>query len=176
VQSLKNKKLDLDVLLTDKVLESDVLCITEHLFNENEIDYYNFDNYSLLSKFCRKNKLHGGSCIYVKTNLEAKPYNLFERLNQEEHFEARIVELIQFNTIIICLYRTPISNINLFIDNMDTIISKLTNKGKSIIIVGDLNIDFLKRSVNPQLHKMLKSYGLRAIVNVPTRIGPNNTK
>jgi hypothetical protein len=56
---------------------------------------------------------------------------------------------------------------------METIISNLTNKGKSIIIVDDLNIDFLKRSVNPQLHKMLKSYGLRAIVNVPTRIEPN---
>jgi exonuclease III len=128
----------------------------------------------LISKFCRKNKLHGGSCIYVKTNLEAKPCNLFESLNQKEHYEASIIELIQFNTIIICLYRTPNSNINIFIGNMDTIISNLTNKGKSIIIVGDLNIDFLKRSVNPQLHTMLKSYGLRATVDVPTRIGPNS--
>jgi hypothetical protein len=68
----------------------------------------------------------------------------------------------------------PNSNINIFIDYMDTIISNLTNKGKSIIIVGDLNIDFLKRSVNPQLHTMLKSYGLRAIVAVPKRIGPNS--
>jgi hypothetical protein len=51
---------------------------------------------------------------------------------------------------------------------LDTILSNLTNKGKNIIIV-DLNI---KRSVNPQLQTMLDSYGLQAIVDVPTRIGP----
>jgi hypothetical protein len=92
------------VLLTDKSLDLDVLYITEHWLGENEIEYYNFKNYFLVSTFCRKNKQHGGSCIYVKSNLEAKPYNLFESLNQEEHFEASIVELTQFNTIIIlCL-------------------------------------------------------------------------
>jgi hypothetical protein len=95
VQSLNNKKLNIDVLLTDE-LELDVLCITEHWLDEKEIGYYNFDNYSLISKYCRKNK-HGGSCIYVKTNLEAKPYNLFDNLNQE-HFEASIIELTQYNT------------------------------------------------------------------------------
>jgi hypothetical protein len=43
------------VLLTDKALDLDVLCITEHWLGENEIDYYNSENYSLVSKFCRKN-------------------------------------------------------------------------------------------------------------------------
>jgi exonuclease III len=148
------------VLLTVEALESDVLCITEHWLDENEVGYHNFDNYSLISKFCRKNKLHGGSCIYIKTNLEVKPYNLFESLNQEEHFEASIIERTEFNTIIICIYRTPNSNINIFIDNMDTVISNLTNKGKSIIITCGLNIDFLKKSVNPQLQTMFISYGL----------------
>jgi exonuclease III len=136
------------VLLTDIALDLDVLCLTEHWFGENEIDYYKFDNYSLVSKFCRKNKQHGGSCIYVKTNLEAKPYNLSESLNQEEHFEACIIELIQLSTIIICVYRTPSSNINIFIETLDIIISNEINKGKSAIIVGDLNIDFLGRNVN----------------------------
>ncbi|PNF26089.1 hypothetical protein B7P43_G04923 [Cryptotermes secundus] len=174
VQSLRNKKLNIEVLLTNKMLESDILCITEHWLDEREIGYYNFENYSLISKFCRKNKLHGGSCIYVKTNLDAKPCNLFESLNQEEHFEASIIELIQFNTIIICIYRTPNSNINIFIKNLDKILNSLTNKGKNIIIVGDLNVDFIKKSVNPQLQTMLDSYGLQAIVDVPTRIGPTS--
>jgi hypothetical protein len=30
VQSLNNKKLNIDVLLTDQTLDLDVLCITEH--------------------------------------------------------------------------------------------------------------------------------------------------
>ncbi|PNF39318.1 hypothetical protein B7P43_G16566, partial [Cryptotermes secundus] len=85
-----------------------------------------------------------------------------------------IIELIQYNTIIICIYRIPNSNINIFIKNLDTILSNLTNKGKNIIIAGFLNVDFLKRSVNPQLQTMLDSYGLQAIVDVPTRIGPKS--
>jgi exonuclease III len=144
----------------------DVLCITEHWLREDQIDYYNFENYSLLSKYCRKNKRHGGSCIYVKSNLEAKPYNLFENMNQEEHFEASMVELTKFNTIIMCVYRTPNSNINTFIEILDTIINNLINKRKSIIIVGDFNIDFLGSNVNLQLQTTLNSYGLQAIVDV----------
>jgi exonuclease III len=139
---------NIEVLLADKSLELDVLCFTEHWLREDEIGYYNFENYCLVSKFCRKNKQHGGSCIYVKTNLEAKPYNLFEKLKQEEHFEASIIELTQLNTIIMCVCRTPNSNINIFIETLDSIISILKNKGKSIIISGDLNVDFLGSNVN----------------------------
>jgi hypothetical protein len=101
---------------------------------------------------------------------------MFDSLNQEEHFKASIIELTQFNTIIICVYRTPNSNVNIFLENMDTInyYKLLIYKGKSIIIVGDLNIDFLGRSVNLQLKTMLNSYGLQAIVDIPTRIGPKS--
>jgi exonuclease III len=98
--------------------------------------------------------------IETSKQVEAKPYNLFGNLNQEEHFEASIIELIQFNTIIICVYRNPNSNINIFIETMDTIISNLINKEKSIIIVGDLNIDFLGRSVNLQLQQIILNKGL----------------
>jgi hypothetical protein len=54
---------------------------------------------------------------------------------------------------------------------MDIIINNLSNKGKNIIILGDLNIDFLGRSANPQFQTMLNSYGLQAVVDVPTRVG-----
>jgi hypothetical protein len=76
---------------------------------------YNFEKYSLISKFCRKSKKHGGSCTYVTTKLEAKPYNLFEDLNQEEHSEVSVIEISQCSIIIICAYRNPNSNINIFI-------------------------------------------------------------
>jgi hypothetical protein len=134
VQSLNNKKLNIDVLLTYKTLELDVLCITEHWLEEKEIGYYNFVNYSLVSKFCRKNKQQ------IKNNLEIyKKQQFVWKLNSRITFWASITELTQYNTVTICVYRTPNSNINIFIETMDTIISNLLNKGKSIIIVGDLN-------------------------------------
>jgi hypothetical protein len=59
---------------------------------------------------------------------------------------------------------------------METIISNLSNKGKNIIIVGDLNIDFLGERIDLQLHTMLNAYGLQSIIDVPTRIGPTSQK
>jgi hypothetical protein len=76
VQSLINKMINIEGLLTDKTLESDVLRITEHWLDEKKIGYYNLENYSLISTFCRKNKKHRGSYIYAKTNLVAKPCEL----------------------------------------------------------------------------------------------------
>jgi hypothetical protein len=35
------------------------------------------------------------------------------------------------------------SNINIFIETIDTILGNLINTGKGIIIVGDINIDYL---------------------------------
>jgi exonuclease III len=159
------------VLLADKSLDLDVLCFTEHWQSEDEISYFNFEHYCLISKFCRKSKQHRGSFIYIKTNLKAKSCNVFENLKQEGHFEASIIELTQLNTVIMCVYRTPNSNINTFIETLDSIISNLKNKGKSIIIFGDLNIDFIGSHVNFRLLTMLNSYGFQAIVDVPTRIG-----
>jgi exonuclease III len=78
-----------------------------------------------------------------------------------------MVELTKFNTTIICVYITPNSNINTFIEILDTIINDLINRRKSIIIVGDFNIDFLGSNVNLQLQTMLNSYGLQAIVDDP---------
>jgi hypothetical protein len=82
-----------------------------------------------------------------------------------------IIELIQCSKIIICVYRTPNSNINIFIETIDTILGNLINTEKGIIIVGDTNIDYLGKRVNLQLQTMLNSYGLQAIVAVPMRIG-----
>jgi hypothetical protein len=48
---LNNKKLNFEVLLTDKSLDLDVLCITEHWLGEDETEFCNFRNYSLVSKF-----------------------------------------------------------------------------------------------------------------------------
>jgi hypothetical protein len=75
LQSLNNKKLNIDVLLTWMYYAS--LNIG---WKKKKYTTIFFVNYSLVSKLCRKNKQHRCSCIYVKENLEAKPYNLFENL------------------------------------------------------------------------------------------------
>lgn len=120
VQSLGNKKLNLEAFISEKSCNFDVMCITEHWLGNNELELYNLNNFTLMSKFCRKNKKHGGSCIFVKSTIESIPYTEFENLNIEEHFEASMIELPQLKLIIICIYRTPTSNIQVFMENSDT--------------------------------------------------------
>ena len=44
IQSLRNKKLNVEVMLDNELKHIDILCITEHWLEEHEIDYYNFQN------------------------------------------------------------------------------------------------------------------------------------
>lgn len=176
VQSLGNKKLNIEAFISEKSCNFDVMCITEHWLGNNELELYNLNNFTLMSKFCRKNKKHGGSCIFVKSTIESIPYTEFENLNIEEHFEASMIELPQLKLIIICIYRTPTSNIQVFMENLDIIIHNLLNKGKKVIIMGDLNVNFLvNNNISTKIQSFLNTYGLEAIVNVPTRIGNNSS-
>ena len=145
MHSLSHKKLNLEILPSNKFSDIDVVCITEHWLNEHELEYCNIPHYKLISKFCRKEMIHGGSCIFVKSTLQAKPFTKFENIYVEEIFEASMIELTFPKLIKICIYRTPKSNTIVFTDKLDHILRELTHQKKKIIIVGDLNINFFSR-------------------------------
>jgi hypothetical protein len=72
IQSLRNKKVNLKILLNTNLLSLDVLGFTEHWLIDVEISSYNLPNFSLVRKNCRQNKRNGSSCIYVRSNILAK--------------------------------------------------------------------------------------------------------
>ena len=122
LQSFRNKKVILEVLLHDELANVDVLGLTEHWLMADEIGYFSLPGYSLISSYCRKNKKKGGSCIYMKSNIVVKPITKFDYLNVDEYFEASIVKLEQFKLIIICIYKNPNSNIKILLDNLEIIL------------------------------------------------------
>jgi hypothetical protein len=81
LQSFRNKKDILEVLLHDELANVDVLGLTEHWLMADEIGYFKLPEYSLISSYCRTNKKNGGSCIYVKSNIAVKPITKFDYLN-----------------------------------------------------------------------------------------------
>lgn len=91
---------------------------------------------------------------YVQCDMGPTTINFFSKLNM----------------IIICVYRTPSSDIKILTDNLDVIISSLINKFKYILVVGDLNVDFLGNKVNGYLQTVLNYFNLEAIIDVPTRV------
>jgi hypothetical protein len=66
IQSIRNKLLELDLVLKSRVQNTDVLCFTEHWIKEDYLTSIHIDQYKLVNYFGRKNHNHGGSCIFVK--------------------------------------------------------------------------------------------------------------
>jgi hypothetical protein len=89
-------------------------------------------------------------------------------------FEACAI-IIQINTTkvcILCLYRSPIGNINHFIDQLEVTLKYLECTKSEFIICGDTNVDyFIDNYKKEQLQRFLNTYNLIQVID-PTRIGP----
>ena len=90
--------------------------------------------------------------------------------------ESLFIEIIRpklSNIIIGNIYRPPNSNMQMFIDKMNTIMSKVTNEQKECLLLGDFNIDLLRYNqqhiTNDFLDTMF-SHSFLPTINRPTRI------
>jgi hypothetical protein len=70
-----------------------------------------------VSYFSRKNYDHGGSCIYVKKKKRicTKELNCFQGISMEKGFEMSATEWVEYGYIIVCIYRSPDSNLWIFL-------------------------------------------------------------
>ena len=60
IRSLSGKSTELEILI-----ETDVLCFTEHWLYSQKLHAINIDCYMVANALCRTNSEHGGSCICV---------------------------------------------------------------------------------------------------------------
>jgi hypothetical protein len=130
VQSLKNKLLELTILLQSDLKNVDILCFTEHWIKEEHIELINIDHFKLASICSRISSGHGGSCIYVKEGIQTKEQNCLKELCKEKYVEMSIVELLDFNIVFVCIYRAPDGDFHLFLNNLEKVIQKVQLKGK----------------------------------------------
>lgn len=118
----------------------------------------------------------GGSAIFIKNCYK------FDIINLSQYSKEGVLEIVGIDVNIfhelyriIGLYRPPGSNINVFIDYLTKITELLcsNNKRSNLIFIGDFNLDILKK--DPNRHKLivfLKEFGLRYIIDQPTRVTP----
>ena len=164
----------------------DVICITETKLGIPETESANLANeqkmladLSAVSlpgyKFFHNDSktAAGGSAIYISVNCDVKPRCDLE-INIPGECEATFVEVQvkkpQKNLIIGSVYRHPHDNhdefFTAFCEKIDHI-----NKKYSLIILGDINIDYNSRIKNVKLYKdLLLSHGLSNVINLPKRI------
>ena len=87
-----------------------------------------------------------------------------------------LIELPKHKLIIVCIYRSPDGQLEKFINNLDVVIRKLSQKNnKSLLLCGDWNIDFLKEDNSKKdLTDLLLRYNLVNTVEPPTRRTTNS--
>ncbi|KAM3964979.1 uncharacterized protein ACR2FA_000866 [Aphomia sociella] len=152
----------------------DVICITEHNMKKSDLDLLKIPNYTLASSFTR-NTRHGGSCILLRNNHKFKIINEIEKASIPNIIECSAVELIEHNTIVICIYRPPKvdqASHETFLSNLSTILDKYAYKKKKLVICGDFNIDRLKKdnNVSKKFEQFLLGYNLKLQIKEPTRL------
>lgn len=70
--------------------------------------------------------------------------------------------------LVCCIYRPPHSS-SAFWQKLSWSFEKATDISNNIVILGDLNIDFLKVNNSHEIHTIMNNYRLTNIIHEPTR-------
>ena len=82
-----------------------------------------------------------------------------------------MVELLEFHTILACIYRSPESDFYDFLNKLEELIVKVEEKRKCLILCGDWNVNFLHMNGKLQdLQNLLLMYNLINVIESPTSI------
>lgn len=158
-------------------LKCDVLAITEHWLSDANLKCISLDKYILISCYCRKQSIHGGSCLYVRDSIKAVNIPELTDLSIELICEISAIHLIDFNLIIICLYRTNLVSVKVFLTHLERVLEKANEFGLDFIVVGDMNINCLgEQTIDLRnLEDILVSQNCRNEVTFPTRVSTNSS-
>lgn len=175
---MKNKFEETEILLAQEHI--DVFCISETWIQPQEMEHVSFAGYNISSYYCRKSYLHGGTMILTKNYLKSKEITQLVNLSVDKVFECSAVE-IKINNIlycVVCLYRTPDSDSNIFLSKLEETLIFILNKFhiSQTIICGDFNIDFLSKDRDTlYLNDLINSYCIYSVFDEPTRTINNSS-
>lgn len=161
--------------------EIDVVCIQEHWLKNDEKNFININGYNLGAIYCRSDNKNGGVAIFYRQNIN---YIVREVTNikiepKEKVFEYCGIELVLNNQKIqiFSIYRSPASDVNIFLSELDNFLNYVCkNVNDKIILCGDLNIDFLSHSDSRNnLVDIIGTYNIDFIIKEPTRYTSNSS-
>ncbi|KAL0828886.1 hypothetical protein ABMA28_003792 [Loxostege sticticalis] len=175
IAGLLNKLDNLQVTIQefiDSGTNISVICATETFLKLGDEKNIRLMDFQLAASYCRPRERRGGACILVKNHIQFNPIKLTDEYATYKSFECCGIEIKSSNLMILCIYRTPKSNIENFFANFEALLMRLMKKGKKkIIIAGDLNIDTLTSNVHSnRLINILHSFNISLHINEPTRL------
>ena len=116
---------------------------------------------------------HVFDILYIKHNINhttqlVNMYN-FSCLNVECQW-VKIVQDKQRNIVLGNVYRPPQGNIKNFVDYLEGVFEQVNLDHEDLILMGDLNIDFLEKTSNDykQIESLLRQVGMEIHIKEPT--------
>jgi hypothetical protein len=139
IQGLRDKVNEIEVLVKQE--HYSVLCFSEHWCDADEISFNAPEGYYLSTCFCRKDHIRGGVCVFLAKSVLSEEIDV-KRYCDELNFEVSVVKLIEYNILIVALYRSPNGKVNAFLTGLEDMLKFLTQFKCRIVICGDVNADF----------------------------------
>lgn len=171
IRSIRNKLNLIEVFLTS--LKCDIFTINEHWLFEEESSLYIPCGY-YLGNICTRNNLRtrgGGSAILVRHGLKTQAIDV-EQFYHDSIFEVTAILLKNVDVVVSTFYRTPDSNVNLFLNVFESFLLYLSRKyvGLKYIISADFNINILTKSQERESFlNLLRSFDIYWLNEEPTR-------
>jgi exonuclease III len=148
----------------------------EHWLHSDQLIYINTEQYKLADSFCRNNEKHGGSCIFVSNGIKTREIIFLTNLERDRVFEISAIELVDFKIIVMCIYRSPNSDEEIFLELLDEAVNKVLKGGRFLVVCGDWNISLLHDNTHQKaLLSLLLSNNLQNTVSCPTRVTINSS-
>lgn len=167
---LKNKVLQLECLCNEKNVN--VICISEHWLQDDQIDLFVPRSFVPANVKCRSLRKNGGVGIYLRNSIQFLTVDV-SQFYFELHFEICCVKLTEENLLIVSVYRSPNGDMNMFLDCFERALNYLLNHNSKIVIAGDYNLEMGNtQSRNPAFLKftnILRSLNLFYTNFQPTR-------
>ena len=141
------------------------------------MDSLHIKNFINVNNSCRRSLTCGGTSILNNSSISMKAIDLgIPSIDQTFEYCAASFNVDDYKYIVISMYHTECkinSNYDLFLTNLDALLTKVSSKYDFIILGADFNVDHLEIvKLSPKCTKLLdimSSYDLKRTVNEPTR-------
>jgi hypothetical protein len=172
IHSIQNNNLQLETFL-GSIKHLPVAFITEHFILDCDLSKFVIHYFSLASMYCRKHakKGSGGSMILVN-NIDFIDRSDIKNLYLENICVISAIELMLNNVkfVLVCIYRPPTGNIELFFKKFEFVVYKIHKENKLPIICGDFNINMLESTTTSNFFlDLLHICNLQQTIFDPTR-------
>lgn len=167
VASLRNKTNALEIILNENCI--DVVCLSEHSMEEEEIKTVNMTNFKLAAQFSRKQHIRGGSAIFVNSAMEVEEILDIRGLSIEKNVEICCIYVKKVKMYIFSIYRSPSGNFDLFLNVLEEGLG-LIGCVRQIVLTGDFNINFGSNSIDDCRYRdFMETYGFKQMFFNETR-------